>query len=187
MMRNEVSFFYGENQLPSMNVSRRISSPGDGGVGVGRYEEDDDNLVSFHHHHRNCDDDDDDSRDSISLVSGSKSSCYGSPTTAVNAAVNPDGVLVNTPNYDATASLTGISGEASDRVVINISGLRFETQLKTLQQFPDSLLGDPDKRIKWFDPLRNEYFFDRHPRAFKSILNYYRYAVCDKTTLCNDG
>ena len=38
--------------------------------------------------------------------------------------------------------------EISERVIINISGLRFETQLKTLQQFPESLLGDPAKRIK---------------------------------------
>ena len=64
--------------------------------------------------------------------------------------------------------------EISERVIINISGLRFETQLKTLQQFPDSLLGDPAKRIKWFDPLRNEYFFDRNRRSFDAILYFYQ-------------
>ncbi len=47
--------------------------------------------------------------------------------------------------------------ECCERVVINISGLRFETQLKTLCQFPETLLGDPKKRMRYFDPLRNEY------------------------------
>lgn len=35
-----------------------------------------------------------------------------------------------------------------------VSGLRFETQLRTLNQFPDTLLGDPARRIRYFDPLR---------------------------------
>uniref|UniRef100_A0A3B3C781 Potassium voltage-gated channel subfamily A member 3 n=1 Tax=Oryzias melastigma TaxID=30732 RepID=A0A3B3C781_ORYME len=60
------------------------------------------------------------------------------------------------------------------RVVINISGLRFETQLKTLSQFPDTLLGDPKKRMRYFDPLRNEYFFDRNRPSFDAILYYYQ-------------
>ncbi|XP_077444649.1 potassium voltage-gated channel subfamily A member 1 [Stigmatopora argus] len=61
-----------------------------------------------------------------------------------------------------------------ERVVINVSGLKFETQLKTLTQFPDTLLGDPDKRIRYFDPLRNEYFFDRNRPSFDAILYYYQ-------------
>ncbi|XP_020567661.1 potassium voltage-gated channel subfamily A member 4 [Oryzias latipes] len=61
-----------------------------------------------------------------------------------------------------------------ERVVINVSGLKFETQLKTLSQFPDTLLGDPDKRIRYFDPLRNEYFFDRNRPSFDAILYYYQ-------------
>ena len=35
-----------------------------------------------------------------------------------------------------------------ERVTINISGLVFETQLRTLHQFPNTLLGDPAKRIR---------------------------------------
>ncbi|KPM10214.1 BTB/POZ domain containing protein 3 [Sarcoptes scabiei] len=35
-----------------------------------------------------------------------------------------------------------------ERITINISGLVFETQLRTLQQFPNTLLGDPAKRIR---------------------------------------
>uniref|UniRef100_A0A8C5K7X8 Potassium voltage-gated channel, shaker-related subfamily, member 3 n=1 Tax=Jaculus jaculus TaxID=51337 RepID=A0A8C5K7X8_JACJA len=61
-----------------------------------------------------------------------------------------------------------------ERVVINISGLRFETQLKTLGQFPETLLGDPKRRMRYFDPLRNEYFFDRNRPSFDAILYYYQ-------------
>nr|XP_061825334.1 shaker-related potassium channel tsha2-like [Nerophis lumbriciformis] len=64
--------------------------------------------------------------------------------------------------------------ECSERVVINISGLRFETQLKTLSRFPNTLLGDPRKRIRFFDPLRNEYFFDRNRPSFDAVLYYYQ-------------
>ncbi|XP_056382645.1 potassium voltage-gated channel subfamily A member 4 [Hyla sarda] len=64
--------------------------------------------------------------------------------------------------------------ECCERVVINVSGLRFETQLKTLAQFPETLLGDAEKRMRYFDPLRNEYFFDRNRPSFDAILYYYQ-------------
>ena len=60
------------------------------------------------------------------------------------------------------------------KVIINIAGLRFETQLKTLDQFPETLLGDPLKRMDYFDPMRNEYFFDRNRPSFDGILYYYQ-------------
>lgn len=90
-------------------------------------------------------------------------------------------VVVAGDNIDETSStLQGqpqdsqYSPECCERVVINISGLRFETQLKTLAQFPDTLLGNPKKRMRYFDPLRNEYFFDRNRPSFDAILYYYQ-------------
>ncbi|KAG9339965.1 hypothetical protein JZ751_022280 [Albula glossodonta] len=87
-------------------------------------------------------------------------------------------------NLDETVALAALSQDVYDperadqecceRVVINISGLRFETQLKTLAQFPATLLGDPRKRMRFFDPLRNEYFFDRNRPSFDAILYYYQ-------------
>ncbi|XP_062856104.1 shaker-related potassium channel tsha2-like [Trichomycterus rosablanca] len=64
--------------------------------------------------------------------------------------------------------------DVSERVVINVSGLRFETQLKTLARFPNTLLGDPYKRKRFLDPVRNEYFFDRNRLSFDAILHYYQ-------------
>ncbi|KAL2103791.1 hypothetical protein ACEWY4_000659 [Coilia grayii] len=64
--------------------------------------------------------------------------------------------------------------EGDQKVIINIAGLRFETQLKTLDQFPETLLGDPTKRMDYFDPMRNEYFFDRNRPSFDGILYYYQ-------------
>jgi len=61
-----------------------------------------------------------------------------------------------------------------ERVVINVGGLRYETQIRTLNQFPDTLLGDPSRRVRYFDPVRNEYYFDRHRNCFEAIIYYYQ-------------
>ncbi|XP_038841169.1 shaker-related potassium channel tsha2-like [Salvelinus namaycush] len=94
--------------------------------------------------------------------------------------------VVPRENHDETVALTALSQDVFDpadqrtdqdcceRVVINVSGLLFETQLKTLAQFPTTLLGDPRKRMRFFDPLRNEYFFDRNRPSFDAILYYYQ-------------
>jgi len=52
------------------------------------------------------------------------------------------------------------------RVVINVGGQRYETQLRTLSRYPKTLLGDPKKRSKHWDRQRNEIFFDRHRPTF---------------------
>ncbi|XP_066102883.1 potassium voltage-gated channel subfamily A member 10 [Saccopteryx bilineata] len=67
-----------------------------------------------------------------------------------------------------------VMNEGNQRVIINIAGLRFETQLRTLSQFPETLLGDRDKRVQFFDSMRNEYFFDRNRPSFDGILYYYQ-------------
>ncbi|NWS79175.1 KCNA3 protein, partial [Crotophaga sulcirostris] len=61
-----------------------------------------------------------------------------------------------------------------ERVAINVAGRRFETLGRTLHRFPDTLLGDPRRRRRYFDPQRREYFFDRHRGAFGAVLYYYQ-------------
>ncbi len=63
---------------------------------------------------------------------------------------------------------------ANDKIVINVSGMRFETWPLTLSNFPNTLLGNPYKRRKYFDYMHNEYFFERHRQSFESILFYYQ-------------
>ncbi|XP_068162300.1 potassium voltage-gated channel subfamily A member 1-like [Antennarius striatus] len=60
------------------------------------------------------------------------------------------------------------------RLVINVSGMCYETQLCTLARFPDSLLGDPKRRSRYFDPLRNEVFLDRNRACFDAVLYFYQ-------------
>lgn len=61
-----------------------------------------------------------------------------------------------------------------DRVTINISGMRFETEQRTLSNFPCTLLGNPLKRQKYFDPVKREFFFDRNRPSFDAILYFYQ-------------
>ena len=61
-----------------------------------------------------------------------------------------------------------------DRVVINVSGMTFETKEGTLNRFPDTLLGSPSRRQQYYNPVVQEYFFNRHRVAFESILFYYQ-------------
>lgn len=60
------------------------------------------------------------------------------------------------------------------RVVINVSGMRFETQVKTLDRLPNTLLGNPEKRKTFWDPTREEYFLDRHRPTFQAVLYFYQ-------------
>ncbi|KAJ8302006.1 hypothetical protein KUTeg_020993 [Tegillarca granosa] len=62
---------------------------------------------------------------------------------------------------------------ADERIVINVSGRKFETWRTTLEKYPDTLLGSNEKEF-FFDEETKEYFFDRDPELFRHILNYYR-------------
>ena len=68
----------------------------------------------------------------------------------------------------------GVIENPHERLVINVSGLRYETHSSTLATFPDTLLGNAQKRMKYYDPLRNEFFFDRNRPSFDAILYYYQ-------------
>ena len=54
-----------------------------------------------------------------------------------------------------------------DRVVINVSGMIFETRQRTLERFPQTLLGNEEKRSKFYVPELREYFFNRKPLSFR--------------------
>lgn len=64
--------------------------------------------------------------------------------------------------------------EPFDKVVINVSGLRFETRASTLQRYPHTLLGDKQRRAHFFDYMNNEYFFERHRSSFEAVLYFYQ-------------
>ncbi|VDK49828.1 unnamed protein product [Anisakis simplex] len=61
-----------------------------------------------------------------------------------------------------------------DRVVLNVGGIRHETYQATLKKIPATRLSRLTPALANFDPLLNEYFFDRHPGVFAQVLNYYR-------------
>ncbi|XP_063292342.1 potassium voltage-gated channel subfamily C member 1-like isoform X2 [Pelobates fuscus] len=68
--------------------------------------------------------------------------------------------------------------EDSDKIVINVGGVRHETYRSTLKTLPGtrlSWLTEPDAFSNFdYDPKTDEFFFDRHPQVFAYILNYYR-------------
>ena len=76
------------------------------------------------------------------------------------------------------------SREINPRVTLNVGGERHDVMWRSLRNVPKSRLWkltveglDHDTILDLVDSyslVDNEYFFDRHPRSFKSILNYYR-------------
>ncbi|EDO36664.1 predicted protein [Nematostella vectensis] len=72
--------------------------------------------------------------------------------------------------YDALFS----SASEEDRIIIIVRGTKFETFRTTLDQFPETLLGSPGGRGRFYDPTANALVFDRDPASFDAILFFYQ-------------
>ena len=64
--------------------------------------------------------------------------------------------------------------EASDRITINVGGEVYETNVKTLERFPQTLLGNWEQRLKYYSFRYELYFFDRSRLFFDAILFFYQ-------------
>jgi len=83
-------------------------------------------------------------------------------------------------------------GIGKRRFALNVGGIRHEVMWTMLEQYPGSRLGALAKAetcsqiltlASDYSPATNELFFDRHPRSFNTILNFYRTGklhVCDE-------
>ena len=76
--------------------------------------------------------------------------------------------MIKNAGANSTANYT------SNRVILNVGGVRHETYKSTLKKIPATRLSRLTEALANYDPLLNEYFFDRHPGVFAQVLNYYR-------------
>ena len=67
-----------------------------------------------------------------------------------------------------------MNADQENRVILNVGGIRHETYKATLKKIPATRLSRLTEALANYDPILDEYFFDRHPGVFGQILNYYR-------------
>jgi len=59
--------------------------------------------------------------------------------------------------------------DAENRVIVNVGGIRHETYKATLKKIPATRLSRLTEALANYDPILNEYFFDRHPGVFAQV------------------
>ena len=59
--------------------------------------------------------------------------------------------------------------DAENRVTLNVGGIRHETYKATLKKIPATRLSRLTEALANYDPVLNEYFFDRHPGVFAQV------------------
>ncbi|CAG8448829.1 9799_t:CDS:2 [Diversispora eburnea] len=67
----------------------------------------------------------------------------------------------------------------SERIILNVGGIKYQTYRSTLTLYPDTLLATmfQDRNKSLIHPINNkgnEYFIDRNGYAFRYVLEYYR-------------
>ena len=87
----------------------------------------------------------------------------------------PRGFLwVGTGDSRAAIKMSILNTDSENRVILNVGGIRHETYKATLKKIPATRLSKLTEALGNYDPILNEYFFDRHPGVFAQVLNYYR-------------
>ncbi|XP_021347949.1 potassium voltage-gated channel protein Shaw-like isoform X2 [Mizuhopecten yessoensis] len=62
-----------------------------------------------------------------------------------------------------------------ERILLNVGGVRHETHVATLRNIPCTRLCKlAELHVISADSKRDEYFFDRHPSVFNSVIDFYR-------------
>lgn len=62
----------------------------------------------------------------------------------------------------------------NERILLNVGGVRHETHVSTLRTIPNSRLSRLADMHLYNGGGRQEYFFDRHPAVFNSVIDFYR-------------
>ena len=83
------------------------------------------------------------------------------------------------PMMRIPTEITHNQSNVKPRIIINISGKRYETYDRTLKAKSYCLLAR-EERQKYFDKERGEYFFDRNPKVFEAILTYFQSGLLAK-------
>ena len=71
-------------------------------------------------------------------------------------------------------SSTNSNNMDKDRILLSVGGQIYETNVQTLSKFPQTLLGDINKRLPFYRPRQQDYFFDRSRLFFDAILFFYQ-------------
>lgn len=75
---------------------------------------------------------------------------------------------------DSTETIPQLPSDSTNpRIKINVGGVIYEIRKHTLERYPETLLGNPQRRNRYFDETRKELFFERNQIVFNAILNFY--------------
>ncbi|CAF3996382.1 unnamed protein product [Adineta steineri] len=72
---------------------------------------------------------------------------------------------------------------SSNLIEINCLGTIFLIRKTSLNRFPNTLLGDPKRRITFYNKIKQQYIIDRHIISFEAIINYYETGKLNAPTI----